>query len=75
MEADPGQESRINTIKTGSTVLPSEQDGEDFEVRLLQVSPTVDHSGLGMGRRLGFETAGEPRKHVAIHHDRLCKEV
>ena len=61
MEADPCQESRINTNKTGSTVLPSEQDGEDFEVGILQVSPTVDHSGMGSRRVRNRRRAAKAR--------------
>ena len=71
MKAEHGQASRITTNRTTtSTVLPSEQDDEEFEVGLLRVSPTVDHSGMWMATQ-GFETTGE---HVDILQDRLDEE-
>ena len=73
MEVDHGQESRITTNGTiPSTVLPSEQDDEDFEVGLLRISPTRDHAGRGMATP--FETTGEPQEDVDILQDRLGEE-
>ena len=74
MEADHGQESRITTNgTTPSTVLPSEQDDEDFEVGLVRISPTRDHAGGGMATP--FETTGEPPEDVDILQERLGEEA
>ena len=72
MEADHGQESRITTTMTRSTVLPNEQGADDFEVGLLRILQTGDHSGRGMATQV--ETTGEPQEHVGIHQDRLGEE-
>ena len=73
MEVDHGQDTRITTNgTTPSTVLPSEQDDEDFEVGLLRISPTRDHAGRSMATP--FETTGEPPEDVDILQERLGEE-
>ena len=63
---------RSQVSMTRSTVLPNEQDDDDFEVGRLRIAQLVDHVGRGMATPL--ETTREPQEHVDGQQDRLCEE-